>query len=222
MPRLKLNPQWGETPQSLLQRSLEAETKILRERFLALHFIASGLSATQAAQKLGRARQTVAAWVRCFNRGGPEALVPKWRGRPGKRLSQEELEQLREVVRRPPRAVGIKAGRWTARLVAAYVQRTFGKRVHPETARRYLHELGFGLKMPRKRLVKADRAQQEAFIRELQAVEAQRSPHSLTVYMDEGQIEQDANLKRMWVLKGEEAVVDSTSPGKKSCVSMLE
>lgn len=123
---------------------------------------------------------------------------------------------------RPPRAVGIKAGRWTAKLVAAYVQRTLGKRIHLETARRYLHELGLGLKRPRKRLVKADRAQQEAFMRELQAVEAQRSPHSLTVYMDEGQIEQDANLKRMWVLKGEEAVVDSTSPGKKSCVSLWE
>lgn len=77
MPRLKRNPQWGETPQSLLQRSLEAETKILRERFLALHFIASGLSATQAARKLGRARQAVAAWVRCFHRGELEALVPQ-------------------------------------------------------------------------------------------------------------------------------------------------
>ncbi|MFQ5796721.1 MAG: transposase [Candidatus Bipolaricaulia bacterium] len=92
MPKLKLNPHWGETPRSLLQKSLEAEIKMLRERFLALYFIASGLSASQMALLLGRTRQTVTEWVQRFNRGGPEALTPKWRGHPGKRLSDEELE----------------------------------------------------------------------------------------------------------------------------------
>ncbi|MFQ5814267.1 MAG: helix-turn-helix domain-containing protein, partial [Anaerolineae bacterium] len=146
---------------------LEAETKLLRERFLALYFIASGLSASQTAQELGRTRQTVAEWVQRFNREGPEALTPKWRGHPGKRLTDEELEQLRAVVHRPPHEAGIPAERWTAKWVAIYVHRAFGKPIHPETARRYLHQLGIVRDTLRKRLIKTDRVQQQAVIQEL-------------------------------------------------------
>ncbi|MFQ5796720.1 MAG: winged helix-turn-helix domain-containing protein [Candidatus Bipolaricaulia bacterium] len=55
------------------------------------------------------------------------------------------------MIRRPPREVGIPAGWWTAKWVAVYVHNAFGKPIHPETARRYLHQLRVVPKTPRKR-----------------------------------------------------------------------
>ena len=50
---LQLDPRWQQTAHSLLQHSFQADDPHVRERFLALHFLACGLSET--AEKLGRA-----------------------------------------------------------------------------------------------------------------------------------------------------------------------
>jgi hypothetical protein len=54
-------------------------------------------------------------------------------------LSPEELAELKAVVQRPPRHVGLKVGTWSGTAVVAYVKRTFGKTISAATARRYLH-----------------------------------------------------------------------------------
>jgi len=74
-----------------------------------------------------------------------DGIEPNWNGNPG--ASEEELEQLRNAVKKSPRDVGFKNGRWTGRLVAAFVYERFGKRIR--TAIRYLHRLGFKLKRAR-------------------------------------------------------------------------
>jgi hypothetical protein len=78
-------------------------------------------------------------------------------------LSPEELTELKAVVQRPPRHVGLKVGTWSGTAVVAYVKRTFGKTISAATARRYLHQLGLRRKRPRKRRVKANRKAQIAF-----------------------------------------------------------
>lgn len=115
---------------SRLRRSLEASTLHLRERVLALSLIASGQPGIKVAQRLGKSRWTISEWVRRFNASGPEGLVPGWKGHPGKKLTPEELEEVRKVVQQPPRAAGRKTGRWTGRVLVAYLQRKLGKRVH--------------------------------------------------------------------------------------------
>jgi transposase len=212
---LRLNSQWGETRGSLLQRSIYAEAPRLRERFLALSLIAGGQSVCQVAPQVGRTRQAVSDWVRRFNDGGPEGLGLDTHSPSRPRLSDKELATLRQVVAKPPRDSGLKVGRWTSKGVAAYIRKQFGQKVHPETARRYVHRLGFVLKRPRKKLRKAKKAAQKAFASALQTLEETRWGHSVTVWIDEGHIWQDALLRWMWCLKGQEAEVESTSPGKK-------
>ena len=53
---LKLNPKWQDTAESLLQKSLSEPSLRLRERLLALHFVASGQAADKVARKIGRSR----------------------------------------------------------------------------------------------------------------------------------------------------------------------
>jgi len=58
---------------------------------------------------------------------------------------------LRNAVKKSPRDVGFKNGRWTGRLVADFVYERFGKKISIRTAIRYLHRLGFKLKRARKK-----------------------------------------------------------------------
>ena len=71
------------------------------------------------------------------------------------------------------------------RLVAAFVYERFGKKISIRTAIRYLHRFGFKLKRARKKFKKADPEKQKRFAKDLQELEKNRSPRSVTVYVDE-------------------------------------
>jgi putative transposase len=119
---------------------------------LALALIMGGQPAKHVARQLGRSRGTVEDWVRRFNAHGLAGLQPTFRGQPGTRLTSTELVQLKAIIQRPPRQVGLKTGTWTGKGVAAFVTRAFGNTISAATARRYLHRLGFGRKRPRQYL----------------------------------------------------------------------
>lgn len=48
--------------------------------------------------------------------------MPKWKGNPGKLLSDEQLDALKEVVKQHPRALDIRKGHWIAMTVPAHDQ----------------------------------------------------------------------------------------------------
>jgi transposase len=214
MRSVQLSYQYGETSASLLRGSLVAEHPRLRERLTALTLIAAGLSAKAVAHRLGRHRGTVESWVQRFNTCGLDGLRPTFRGQPGTVLSPEELTQLQQTIAHPPRQAGLKTGLWTGKVVRAFVKRHFGKTISAATARRYLHRLGFRRKRPRKHFVKANPEAQQAFAQALQHREQHREAGSVTVYMDQGQIWQDALPRLGWFPRGQPAWVESTSPGR--------
>ena len=111
----------GETVESLFRRAIPHKRP--RERYLGLN--CSCELAIKVAKKLGRSRRTVESWVHKFNTQGLDGIEPNWKGNPGTILSGEELEQLRNAVKKSPRDVGFKNGRWTGCLVAAFVYERF-------------------------------------------------------------------------------------------------
>jgi transposase len=116
-------------------------------------------------------------------------------------------------VQRPPREAGLPAANWTWKVVRQLVRETFGKRLARSSCFRYLHRLGFVWKRPKKRLLKADAERRAAFVREYAALgeEAGRTGAKI-FFVDEAHFRADADLRGKWVLKGEPALVDSTSP----------
>jgi hypothetical protein len=119
---------------------------------------------------------------------------------------------VKQTVAHSPRQAGLPTGTWSAKQVAALVKRRFQQTISAETARRYLHHLGFGRKRPRKRSLTADPVAQQRFAQELQQREQHRCSRSVTVYLDQGQIWQDAWPRLGGFLRGQPAWVDSTSP----------
>ena len=103
-----------------------------------------------------------------------------------------------------------------------FVSERFGIELSRSSCLNYLHRLGFVLRRPKKRLLKADEAKREAFIAEYAVLseEAQRSGAKI-FFADEAHIRADAELRGKWVLRGESALVDSSSPRYGEKVQLL-
>jgi transposase len=113
----------------------------------------------------------------------------------------------------PPRQVGIELANWNWKVVREFIARRFQETLARSTCLNYLHRLGFVLKRPKKRLLKADTAKRTAFVAVYVALrqEAERLGAKI-FFVDEAHFRADADLRGMWVLKGAPALVDSTSP----------
>ena len=96
---------------------------------------------------------------------------------------------------------------------ARFVEERFRLKLSRSSCLNYLHRLGFMLKRPKKRLVKADPVRREAFVSEYAALTvAARRTGAKIFFADEAHFRADGDLRGKWVLKGEPALVDSTSP----------
>ena len=98
-------------------------------------------------------------------------------------------------------------------MVREFVRQRCGVLLRRSSCRNYLHRLGFVLKRPKKRLLKADPVRRAEFVREYALLWAVAQTSGATIFFaDEAHFYADADLRGKWVLKGEPALVDSTSP----------
>src|SRR5438270_7597518 len=128
-------------------------------------------------------------------------------------LSREQQAELKAAVQTPPAAVGIDLADWNWKVVREFVQRRFGHTLSRSSCLDYLHRLDFVLKRPKKRLVKANAERRAAFVREYALLRAAAHLSGAKLFfVDEAHFYADVDLRGKWVLRGEPALVDSTSP----------
>ncbi len=128
-------------------------------------------------------------------------------------LNPEAQAGLKVAVQVPPAEVGIDLANWNWKVVRRFIEQRCGPRLSRSPCLRYLHRLGFVFKRPKKRLRKADEGKRAAFIEQYAALlsEAQATGAKI-FFVDEAHFRADADLRGKWVLKGQPALVDSTSP----------
>jgi transposase len=120
---------------------------------------------------------------------------------------------LKGAVQASPRAAGIALANWSWKAVRLFVQERFGRWLSRSSCLDYLHRLGFVLKRPKKRLLKVEAAKREAFVATYSALRAEAQAEGATIiFADEAHFRADAQLRAKWVLRGEPALMDSTSP----------
>ena len=120
---------------------------------------------------------------------------------------------MKAAVQEPPGASGIDLANWYWRAVRQFAGDRFSIGLSRSSCVNWLHRLGFTFKRPKKRLLKADETKREAFVAEYAILreEAQRTGARI-FFADEAHFRADAELRGKWVLKGQPALVDSTSP----------
>ena len=135
-------------------------------------------------------------------------------------LDGERRAELKAAVQGSPSQAGIDLSNWNWKVVRQFVEERFRLTLSRSSCLNYLHRLGFVLKRPKKRLVKADPVRREAFVVEYAALTASaRRSGAKIFFADEAHFRADADLRGKWVLKGEPALVDSTSPRRGEKVS---
>ena len=112
-----------------------------------------------------------------------------------------------------PAEAGIGLANWNWKVVHRFVWESWGVKLSRSSSLNYLHRLWFAFKRPKKRLVKADEDKREAFVAEYASLWKEAGRTGVKIFFaDEAHFRADAELRGKWVLRGEPALVDSTSP----------
>jgi transposase len=120
---------------------------------------------------------------------------------------------LKAAVQSMPEAAGIGLASWNWKAVRLFIQQRFDLQLCRSTCLNYLHRLGFVLKRPKKRLLKADAEKRDAFVADYAALCVEAAATSAKIFfVDEAHFRADVELRAKWVLRGEVALADSTSP----------
>ena len=107
---------------------------------------------------------------------------------------------------------------WNWKVVRQFLKQSFDLGLSRSSCLNYLHRLGFVLKRPKKRLLKAKDEERKAFIIQYSQIreEAERIGAKI-FFVDEAHFRADADLRGKWVLKGEPAAgrFDQPTVGRK-------
>ncbi|MHA1275203.1 MAG: helix-turn-helix domain-containing protein [Promethearchaeota archaeon] len=138
----------------------------LKERYHALILMYEYKNCTKVANIIKKSRVTIQSWVNAFNKYGLEGIKPKSPpGRPS-RLSEEQKEELKKDILTHPRELGYEFSNWEGKSVSEHIKNKFGVILKVRRCQYLLHQLGFTLQRPRYAFPKANKEEQEQFIRE--------------------------------------------------------
>lgn len=102
---------------------------------------------------------------------------------------------------------------WSWKVVRQFVQERFGHVLSRSSCWNYLRRLGFVLKRPKKRLLKANAEKREAFVAAYVALRTEAQARGAKIFfVDEAHFRADVELRAKWVLRGTPALVDTSSP----------
>jgi transposase len=119
-----------------------------KRRLKGAELLRSGWSEAEVARELGVHRQSVNRWAKQLAEGGLRALKhPGHAGRP-RRLTDADLRRIERALERGPEAFGYRTNLWTAKRVAAVIEKVCGVRYHPGHVWRILTKLGWSCQRP--------------------------------------------------------------------------
>jgi transposase len=111
-------------------------------------------------------RGSVNRWLQWYEAMGVEGLLTGKPPGPSPKLDAAQREALSALIDAGPLAAGYQSGVWTGPMIGDLIEQRFNARYHKHNVPRLLHNLGFSIQRPRKRLARADAEQQANWIRE--------------------------------------------------------
>ena len=139
------------TPTKLTREQMEERrregARLLRDTKMTKAAIARRLSVSRAA---------VGNWVKALSEGGLQELGQRFStGRPSK-LSDEQMEDLEQILRRGALAAGFPTERWTLARVKQLIEREYAVTYHLNYLPRLLQRLGWSRQQPLARVAERE------------------------------------------------------------------
>lgn len=171
----------------------------------------NGQSVIALAAQFEVTRGSVNRWLQWYDVMGLDGLrTVKPPGRPP-RLSQSQREKLAGIIEAGPQSVGYDAGVWTGPMIGDVIRKTFGVVYHNHHIPRILHQLGFSVQRPRKRLARADAEKQKYWLsKRLPSIKKKaRACRGVVLFEDEASFWVDGTLHQTWSPVGVQPRVDT-------------
>jgi transposase len=146
-----------ENSRALLQQEINRHQDARYDhRLHCVSLVAAGLPCEQVAVYFGDSPRSVVNWVRRFDRRGLAGLAEgNHSGRPG-RLSAEQLEEVRTMIRKTPGEAGLSANLWDGKTLAQYLRERFQVHLGVRQCQRLFHQLDMRYRLPRPSVGKGD------------------------------------------------------------------
>ena len=132
-------------------------------RLLAIAMVLEGSSREDAARQAGMDRQTLRDWVHRYNAEGSDGLISRAAPGPQAKLSEAQMNELRELVIAGPDPAIHQVVRWRCVDLRDEVARRFKVTVNERTIGKWLRKLRLTRLQPRPVHPKKDPAAEEAF-----------------------------------------------------------
>jgi len=146
------------------QAETEGADRVAR-RIHAVLLNHDGYTSGQIVKLLRSPRSRISEWLSNYEQYGYEGLLEGYRpGRPGA-LTAGQKEILADIIDSGPVAYGFLSGVWTSLMITRVIRDEFAIRYHPGHVRRLLHQLGFSVQRPRRKLARADAHKQDRWHR---------------------------------------------------------
>jgi transposase len=162
----------GRTPQArkALRRLIRAarsrnDLDVWRRGRAVLGYI-EGRRVVDLAAELEVTRGSVNRWLQWYEADGVPGLLTEKAPGPSPKLTEEQREQLVVLIEEGPRVAGYSSGVWTGPMIGDLIEQRFGVRYHNHHVPRMLHELGFSVQRPRRKLARADAEAQAYWLRQ--------------------------------------------------------
>ena len=122
--------------------------ELRRRRLKGVRLLESGVWPAEVARRVGTSRQTVMRWERAIESGGRARLGQMGvRGRP-RRLSDEQLQELGQLLKQGAISAGYATEMWTLPRIGALIQEKFGVRLANSSVWRLLGQMGWSVQRP--------------------------------------------------------------------------
>lgn len=115
-----------------------------------------GWTQKEIAQALGVTEGAVSQWMKLGREQGEEGLRGKIAAGPAVRLTQEQMEQLPNLLEQGAEAHGFAGAVWTTERVALLISKQFGVNYHPAHMSRLLKRIKYSVQQPIERASQRD------------------------------------------------------------------
>lgn len=197
----------------LLKHMRECKDADLKTRYLIIIHLSDGLTAAETARSAAVARSTVYRVAKRFRECGEAGLIDRREENGERKLNEEYLAVLHEVVASSPRKHGHQRPTWTRELLVATMAELTGVRIHVGTMSRALRLIGARRGRP-KPIVHCpwSNSAKRKRLREIDELLENLPPDEVAVYEDEVDIHLNPKIGADWMVPGQQKEV--VTPGR--------
>jgi transposase len=132
------------------------ELEIRRE--IAANMLESGKGIREVARMVKASPSTVFGWKQVMEEKGREGLKPKPPKPLKKRINEEQIEKLKEVLLKGAQAAGYATELWTLKRISEVIEKEFQVKYHPGHVWKVMKAMGWTAQKPERRARERDEA----------------------------------------------------------------